>query len=167
MGAKLGSITLWEESRLRVFENRVLWKIFRHKEEEVAWSWWRLHNKELHNLYASQNIIRVIKSRRVRWAGHEARIGELWNPYKILIEKPEWKTQLGRTKRRWYDSIRMNRREIWKYGAKMWTGFIWLRIGTSDRLLWTRLMAFVIHKVGNFLTTSDYLASEGLCSMYE
>jgi hypothetical protein len=66
----------WEKSRLRVFENRVLRRIFEPKRDEVTGEWRRLHNKELYALYSSTNIIRVIKSRRLRWAGHVARMGE-------------------------------------------------------------------------------------------
>jgi hypothetical protein len=70
---------------LRVFENRMLRRMFGPKREEVAGSWRRLHNKELHNLHASQNVIRVIKSRRMRWADHVAHMGEMRNVYNILI----------------------------------------------------------------------------------
>jgi hypothetical protein len=83
------SIILREEHRLRVFENRVLRGVFGPKREEVVRGWRRLHNEELHNLYASSNIVREIKSRRMRSAGHVACVGERRNVYKILIEKPE------------------------------------------------------------------------------
>jgi hypothetical protein len=72
-----------------MFENRVLRRIFGPKKEEVAGGWRRLHNEELHNLYTSPNIIRVIKSRRVRWAGPVARMREMRNSYRILVRKPE------------------------------------------------------------------------------
>jgi hypothetical protein len=72
MGVKLGSPTLREEHRLRVFDNRVLWKIFRPKLDEVTGEWRKLHNEELYTSYSSSNIIRQIKSRRMRWAGHVA-----------------------------------------------------------------------------------------------
>jgi hypothetical protein len=81
---------------LRVFEKWVLRRIFEPKREEVAGGWRRLHNEELHNLYASPNIIRVIKSRNVRWANHVARTGELINAYKILTGKFEGKRPLRR-----------------------------------------------------------------------
>jgi hypothetical protein len=71
-------------------------RIFGPKREEVAGGWRRLHNEELHNLYASPNIIRVIESRRMRWAGHVVGMGEIRNPYKILVEKPEEKRRPGR-----------------------------------------------------------------------
>jgi hypothetical protein len=90
---------LGEEHRLRVFENRVLRRIFGPKREEVG-SWRKLHNDELHSLYSSPNIVRVIKSRRMRWAGHVARMGEGRGAYRVLVEKPEGKRPLGRPRRR-------------------------------------------------------------------
>jgi hypothetical protein len=80
---------LREECRLRVFENRVLRRIFGPKRDEVTEEWRRLHKKELYALYSSPNIIRVIKSRRLRWAGHVARMGERRGAYRILVETPE------------------------------------------------------------------------------
>jgi hypothetical protein len=100
MGVKLGS-TLREEHRLRVFENRVLRKIFGLKKDEVKGEWRRLHNEELNDLYSSPNIIRVIKSKRMRWAGHVARMGEGRGAYRILVESPEGWRPLGRPRRRW------------------------------------------------------------------
>jgi len=97
MGVKLG-VTLTEEHRLRVFENTVLRRIVGHK-EEGAGGWRRLHNEELHNLYASPNI-RVIKSRRMRWAGHIACTGEIRKAYNILVGKPE-------KKRKWDDTTKI------------------------------------------------------------
>jgi hypothetical protein len=83
-----------------VFENRVLRRICGPKRDGVAGGWRKLHNEELHNLYSSPNIIRIIKSRRMRWAGLVARIGEKRNVYRILIGKPEGKRPLGRPRRR-------------------------------------------------------------------
>jgi hypothetical protein len=86
---------LREEHRLRVFENRVLRTIFGPKREEGG-SWRKLHNDELLSLYSSSNIVRVIKSRRMRWAGHVARIGEGRGVYRVLVRSPNWKRPLER-----------------------------------------------------------------------
>jgi hypothetical protein len=83
------SLTLREEHRLRVFENRVLRRIFGPKRDEVTGEWRKKHNEELHNLYSSPDIIRQVKSRRMRWAGHVARMGEERIVYKVLVGKPE------------------------------------------------------------------------------
>jgi hypothetical protein len=83
-----------------VFENKVLRRIFGPKGDEVTGEWRKLHSEELHNLYSSPNIIRQIKSRRMRWAGHVARIGEDRNMYRVLMGKPEGKRPLGRPRRR-------------------------------------------------------------------
>jgi hypothetical protein len=87
-GCETWSLTLGEEHRLRVFENRVLRKIFGPKREDDG-SWRKLHKDELHSLYSSPNIVRVIKSRRMRWAGHVARIREGRGVYRILVGSPE------------------------------------------------------------------------------
>jgi hypothetical protein len=92
--------------------NRVLKRIFGPKRDEETGEWRKLHNEELHILYFSPNIIRQIKSRRMRWAGHVARVGEERNVYRVLIEKSEGKRPLGRSRRRWEDGIRMDLREI-------------------------------------------------------
>jgi hypothetical protein len=95
-----------------VFENGVLRRIFGPYRDEVTEEWRKLHNKELHILYSSPNIIRQIKSRRMRWAGHVARMAEERNAYKVLMGKPEGERPLGRPRRRWEDGIRMDLREI-------------------------------------------------------
>jgi hypothetical protein len=100
-GCETWSLTLREEHRLRVFDNRVLRRIFEPKRDEVTGEWRKLHNEELHNLYSSADIIRQDKSRRMRWAGHVARMGEERKVYKVLVGKPEGKRQLGRPRRRW------------------------------------------------------------------
>ena len=104
-------LILREECRLKVFENRILWRIFGSQRNENR-DWRRLHNDELYNLYRSPNIVRVIKSRRLRWTGHVARIEEGRSAFKMLIGKPIGKRLLGRPKRRWEDNIRMNLKEI-------------------------------------------------------
>jgi hypothetical protein len=118
---------LGEEHRLRVFENRML-RIFGPKREEDG-SWRKLHNDELHDLYSSPNIVRVIKSRRMRWAGHVAHIGEGRGSYRFLVGKPEGKRPLGRPSRRWEDNIKMDLTEIGLDGAN------WIRLA-QDRVQW-------------------------------
>jgi hypothetical protein len=88
-GCETWSLTLREEHILRVFENRVLRRIFGPKRDEVTWEWRKLHSGELHNLYSSPDIIRQMKSRRMRWAGYVARMGEGRNVYRVLVGKPE------------------------------------------------------------------------------
>ena len=90
--------------------------------------WRKLHNEELNDLYSSPNIVRMIKSRRVRWAGHVARMGERRGVYRVLVGRPEGKRPLGRPWRRWEDNIKMDIQEV---GCGAWTGSIWLRIGTG------------------------------------
>jgi hypothetical protein len=99
-GCETWSLTLREEYRLVVFENRVLRRIFGPKRDEVMGEWRKLHNEELHNLYSSPDIIRQIKSRRMMWAGHVARMGEGRNVYRILVGKPKGKRPLERRRRR-------------------------------------------------------------------
>jgi hypothetical protein len=95
-----------------VFENRVLRSIFGSKRDEVTGEWRKLHNEELHNLYSSPDIIRQVKSRRMKWAGHVARMGVERKVYKVWVGKPEGKRPPGRPRRRWEDGIRMDLREI-------------------------------------------------------
>jgi hypothetical protein len=99
-GCETWSVTLREEHRLRVFENRVLSRIFGPKRDEVTGEWRKLHNEELYNLYSSPDIIRQVKSRRMRWAGHVARMGEERKLCEVLVGKPEGKRPLGRSRRR-------------------------------------------------------------------
>ena len=106
------SLSLREERRLRVFENRRLRRIFEPKRDEVTGEWKKLHNDELNDLYCSPNIVRVIKSRRMRWVGHVACKGERRGVYRIFVEKPEGKRPLGRPRRRWEDNIKMNLQEV-------------------------------------------------------
>jgi hypothetical protein len=131
-GCETWSLTLRKEHRLRVFENRVLRRIFGPKRDEVTGECRKLHSEELHNLYSSPDIIRQVKSRRMRWAGHVARMGEERKAYKVLVRKPEGKRPLGRPRRRWEDGVRMDLREI---GLEVWIGFDWLRIWAGGGLL--------------------------------
>jgi hypothetical protein len=130
-GCETWSLTLREEHRMRVFENRVLRRIFGTKRDGVTGEWRRLHNEELNDLYSSPNIIWVIKSRRLRSEGHVARMGEGRGAYRILVGRPEGRS-LGRPRGRWEDNIKMDFQEV---GWGAWTGLIWLRIGTGARLL--------------------------------
>jgi hypothetical protein len=88
-GCETWSLTLGEEHRVKVFENRVLRRIFGPKRDEVTGGWRKLHNEKLHHLYSSPSIIRMINSRRMRWTGYVACIGEKRNAYRVLVGKPE------------------------------------------------------------------------------
>jgi hypothetical protein len=104
-----------------VFENRVLRRMVGPKKDEVTGEWRKLHNKELHDLYSSPSTIRIIKSRRTRWAGHVARMGEKRNAYRLLVGKPAGKRPLGRPRRSWVDNIRMDLGEV-GWGDVDWPG---------------------------------------------
>jgi hypothetical protein len=131
-GCETWYLTLKEEHRVRVSENRVLKRIFGPKREEVAGDWRRLHNEGLHNLYTSPIIVKVIKSRRMRWTGHIARMGEMRNAYKSLVGKPERKRPRGRPRHRWEDSItrRMSLRGI------EWESVEWMHLAQDRDQLW-------------------------------
>jgi hypothetical protein len=136
-GCETWSLTLGEEHRLRVFENRVLRRIFGPKREEDG-SWRKLRNDELHDLYSSPNIIRVIKSRRMRWAGHVARMGEGRGAYRVLVGWPEVKRPLGRPRHRWEDNIKMDLGEIGIDGAN------WIR-PAQNRVQWRSFVNTVMN----------------------
>jgi len=123
---------------LRVFENMVLRRIFGPSRQEVMGERRRLHNEELNDLYCSPNIVRVIKSRRMRWAGHVARMGEERGVYRVLVEKPEGKKPLGRPRRRWVDNIRMDLQEV-RCGYIDWIGL------AQDRDSWRTLVSAVMN----------------------
>jgi hypothetical protein len=102
-----------------VLENRVLRRIFGPKRGEVTGEWKELHNEDIRDLYSSPSIIRIIKSRRMRWTGHVVRIGEKRNAYRVLVGKPDGKIPLGRSSRRWVDTIKIDAGKIeWV----VWTG---------------------------------------------
>jgi hypothetical protein len=111
-GCETWSLTLREERRLRVFENRVLRKLFGPKRDEVIGEWRKLHNEVLNDLYSSPNVLRVIKSRRMRWAGHVARMREDRGVHRVLVGKPEGNRPLGRPRRRWENNIKMDFQEV-------------------------------------------------------
>jgi hypothetical protein len=104
-----------------VFENRVLRRIFGRKRDEMTGDWRKLHNKEHCDLCSSPSLIRIIKSRRMRWAGHVARMGEKRNAYRLLVGNPEGKGPVGRPRRRWVDNIRMDLGEV-GWGDVDWIG---------------------------------------------
>jgi hypothetical protein len=111
-GCETWSFTLREEHRLRVFENRVLRKLFRPKRDAITGEWRKLHNDVL---CTPPNIIRMIKSRRMRLAGHVARMGDRRGAYMVLASKPKRRRPLGRSRRRWKDNIKMDLKEVeWK-----------------------------------------------------
>ena len=111
-GCETWSLTLRDECRLRVFENRVLRRVFGPKRDEVTEEWRKLHNEELSGLYSLPNIVRVVKSRRMRWAGHVAHMGEGRGVHRVLIGKPEGKRTLERPRCRWEDNIKMDLQEV-------------------------------------------------------
>jgi hypothetical protein len=128
---------LGEEHSLRVFENSVLRKIFGPKSEEDG-LWRKLRNDELHDLNSSPNIVRVIKSRRMRWAGHVACMGEWRGAYRVLVGRPKGKRPLGRPRHRREDNIKMDLREIGIDGAN------WIQLA-QDRVQWRAFVNTVMN----------------------
>jgi hypothetical protein len=114
-----------EEHILRMSENRVLRRLFGPKRDEVTGGWRKLHKEELHYLYSSPSVLRMMKSRRMRWAGYVARMGEKRNAYRILVGKPEGKRPLGRPRHWRVDSVKMELREI------TWDGMDWLDLAQN------------------------------------
>ena len=139
-GCETWSLTLRVEHRLREFENRVLRRIFGPKRDGVTGEWGKLHNEELNDLYSSPNIVRVIKWRRLRWAGHVAGMQEGRGVHKVLMGKPEGKIPLGRPRHRWEYNIKIDLEEVGR-------GFEdWMELA-QDRDRWRALVS----KVMNFL----------------
>jgi len=118
---------LREECRLRVFENRVLRRLFGPKRDEVTEEWKKLHNEKLNDLYSSPIIIRLIKSRRRRWVGPVAHMGESRGVCRVLMGKIVGKGPLGAPADRWEGNIKMDHQEV---GWGVWTGSVWLRVGS-------------------------------------
>jgi hypothetical protein len=121
-----------------VFENKVLRRIFGPRRDEVMGDWRRLHNEKLNDLYSSPNIMRVIKSRRMRCAGHVAHMGEERGVYRVLVGKPEGRRPLGRPRRRWVDNIRMDLQEVGCAHVD-WIGL------AEDRDRWRTLVSAVMN----------------------
>jgi len=147
-GYETWSITLTEERRLRLFENRVLRRIFGLKTGEGTGEQRRLHNEELYVLYSSPNISRVIKSRRMRWAGNVACMGDSRGTYRVLVWRPGRKKTLGRPSRRWENNTKINLQEVgW--------GMDWIDLA-QHRIRWWALVNAVMNlrvplNAGNFL----------------
>ena len=124
--------------RLRVFENKVLRRIFRHKRYEVTREWIKLHNDESNDLYSSLNIVWVIKSRRMRWAGHVAVMGVRRGVYRVLVWKSEGKRPLGRLRCRWEENIKMDLQAVVCWGMD------WIKLA-QDRDRWQALVNAVMN----------------------
>jgi hypothetical protein len=129
---------LREDHRLRVFENRALRRIFGPRRDEVTGEWRKLHNDELKDLKSSPNTVRVTKSRRMRWAGHVARMRERRGLHRVLVGKPEGKRILERPRRRWEDNIEMDLQEV---GCG---GMDWIDLAL-DRESWRALVNMVMN----------------------
>jgi hypothetical protein len=159
-GCETWSLTLREEHRLGVFENRVLSRIFGPKRDDVTGEWRELHNEELHD---SPSIIRIMKARRMRWAGHAPRMGEKRKAYTLLVGKPEGRRPLGRPRSRWLDNIRPDFVEV-GWGDVDWIGM------AQDRDRWRALVKSVLNlraplnagKLSSVLTSMDLSSSAQL-----
>ena len=121
-----------------MFENRVLRRIFGSRRDEVTGELRKLHNEELNDLYASPNIVRVTKPRRMRWAGHVPRMGQRRGLYRVLVWKPEGKRPLGRPRRRWQDNIKIDLQEVGCGGMN------WIELA-QDRDMWQVLVNAVMN----------------------
>jgi len=136
-GCETWSLTLREERRLRVFENRVLRRVFGPKRDEVTGEWRKLLNEEFRDLYSLPNIVRVVKSRRTGWARHVACMGEGRGVHRVLLGKRDGKTPLWRPRRRWEDNIEMDLREVGGGGD-------WMKLA-QDRDRWRALVNTVMN----------------------
>jgi hypothetical protein len=137
-GCETLSLALREEHRLRVLESMMLRRIFGPKRDEVMGRWRKRHNEELRELYSSPSIIRIIKSRRMRWAGSVPRMGEKRIPYMLFVRKHEGKRPLGRSRRRWMDNFKMDRVEI-GLNVVDWIGM------AQDRYRWRALVNAIMN----------------------
>jgi hypothetical protein len=163
-GCETWSLTLREECRLRVFENRVLRRVFEPRRDEVTGEWERLHNKKLYALYSSSIITYVIKSRIMKWAGHVARMGDSRDACRVMRGKPEERRPLGRPRCRWEDNIRMGLRELG------WSGMDWIDLA-QYRKRWRALVNVVMNirapsKAGKYLSSSGSLSFSGRTLLY-
>jgi hypothetical protein len=136
-GCETWSLAVREDHLLRVFENGVLRSIFGPNKDGVPGGWRKLHDEELHNLYTSPSIIRIIKSRRMRWTGHVARREEKRKVCRLLVRNPDGKRPLGRPRCRWVDNIKINLLEIGLIVVD-WIGL------TQDRNSWRALVNSVM-----------------------
>jgi hypothetical protein len=137
-GCETWSLTLREDRKLRVFEDMVLRRTFEPRRDDVTGEWRRLHKEELNYLNSSPNIVPVIKSRRMRWAGHVAHIGEERGAYRVLVGKPDGRRPLVRPRRKWVDNIRTDLQE----GACGYMDWIGL---AQDRGRWRTLVSAVMN----------------------
>ena len=150
-GCETWLLTLREECRLRVFENKVFRRVFGPKRDKLTGEWRKLHNEELSDLYSLPSIVRVVRLRRMRWAGHVAHMQEGRGVHRVLVGKPEGKRPLGRPRRRWEDSIKMNLQEVGGGCGE------WMELA-QDRDRWWALESTVRNlrvpkMLGNFLTS--------------
>jgi hypothetical protein len=120
-----------------VFEKRVLRRVFGPKRDEVTGEWRKLNKEELRDIYSLPSIVRMVKSRRMRWAGHVARMAERRGVHKVLVGKPEGKRPLGRPRRRWEDNIKM---DLYEVGG----GGDWMELA-QDRDMWRALVNMVMN----------------------